>query len=205
MKAGEIALKPKSIDHLTAAAVPLAGLTAWQGLFKFGKLEKGQRVLIHAASGGVGSFAVQFAKWKGAYVIGTSSAENLSFIKQLGADEAIDHDAEDFSEQLNDIDLVFDLIGKETQQKSLAVIKSGGRLVTTVMPEFKDEAKEKHIQLEGFTAQSYQEDLEQIGELIEQGVVHPVVSAVFNLDEAKQAEQLSAQKHTRGKIVIKVV
>lgn len=205
IKADEIALKPKSIDHLTAAAVPLAGLTAWQGLFKFGKLEKNQRVLIHAASGGVGSFAVQFAKWKGAYVIGTASADNRSFIKQLGADEAIDHDAEDFSDILSDIDLVFDLIGKETQQKSLAVIKPGGRLITTVMPEFKDQAKEKNIQLEGFTAQSYPEDLEQIGDLIEQGIVQPVVSAVFNLDEARQAEQLSAQKHTRGKIVIKVV
>src|SRR6201994_4114135 len=140
IKANQIALKPRSIDHLNAAAIPLAGLTAWQGLFKYGKLEKDQRVLIHAASGGVGSFAVQFAKWKGAYVIGTASADNLSFIKQLGADEAIDHDAENFEEQLRDIDLVFDLIGKETQQKSLAVIKPGGRLVTTVMPEFKVEA-----------------------------------------------------------------
>lgn len=205
IKAKEIALKPKGIDHLTAAAVPLAGLTAWQGLFKFGTLEKGQRVLIHAASGGVGSFAVQFAKWKGAYVIGTASADNLSFIKQLGADEAIDHETEDFSEQLSDIDLVLDLIGQETQQRSLSVIKPGGRLVTTVMPEFAAEAKEKHIQLSGFTAQSYPEDLEQIGDLIEQGIVQPVVSAVFSLDEVKQAEQLSAQKHTRGKIVIKVI
>lgn len=205
IKASEIALKPNGIDHLTAAAVPLAGLTAWQGLFKYGKLEKGQRVLIHAASGGVGSFAVQFAKWKGAYVIGTASADNLSFIKQLGADEAIDHDAEDFSEKLKDIDLVFDLIGKETQQKSLTVIKAGGRLVTTVMTEFADEAREKHIQLAGFTAQSYPDDLEQIGNLIEEGIVQPVVSAVFNLDEVKQAEQLSGQQHTRGKIVIKVI
>jgi NADPH:quinone reductase-like Zn-dependent oxidoreductase len=205
IKGDEIALKPKSIDHLNAAAVPLAGLTAWQGLFKFGKLEKGQRVLIHAASGGVGSFAIQFAKWKGAYVIGTASADNLAFIKQLGADEAIDYEGTPFEEHVQDIDLVFDLIGKETQQKSLQVIKSGGRLVTTVIPEFKEEAKEKDIHLEGFTAQSYSAELEQIGKLIDDGIVQPVVSAVFNLDEARKAEELSAKKHTRGKIVIKVV
>jgi NADPH:quinone reductase-like Zn-dependent oxidoreductase len=205
VKANEITHKPKTIDHLKAAAVPLAGLTAWQGLFKFGKLEKGQRVLIHAASGGVGSFAVQFAKWKGAYVIGTASADNLSFIRGLGADEAIDYNAEDFAEKLDNIDLVFDLIGKDTQQRSLKVIKPGGRLVTTVMPEFKEQARKNNIQLEGFTAQFYPEDLNQIGNLVEQGIVEPVVSAVYNLDEAKKAEQLSAQKHTRGKIVIKIV
>lgn len=205
IKADQIAYKPKSIDHLNAAAVPLAGLTAWQGLFKYGKLEKGQRVLIHAASGGVGSFAVQFAKWRGAYVIGTGSGDNLTFIKQLGADEAIDYQQDNFEEKVQYVDLVFDLIGGETQQRSLSVIKPGGRLVTTIAPQFKDEAKEKHIQLEGFTAQSYPDDLEQLAKLIDDGLVNPVVSAVFSLDEVKQAEQLSAKSHTRGKIVIKVV
>ncbi|WCT13262.1 NADP-dependent oxidoreductase [Mucilaginibacter jinjuensis] len=205
IKADQIALKPKSIDHVNAAAVPLAGLTAWQGLFKFGKLEKGQRVLIHAASGGVGSFAVQFAKWKGAYVIGTGSGENLSFIKQLGADEAINYKEESFEEKVSDIDLVFDLIGKDTQQRSLQVIKPGGRLITTIMPQFKDEAKKKQIQLAGFTAQSYPEDLEQIADLIDQGIVNPVVSSVLSLEGARKAEMLSAEGNTRGKIVIKVV
>ncbi len=205
LKASEIALKPRSIDHIQAAAVPLAGLTAWQGLFKFGKLEKGQKVLIHGASGGVGTFAIQFAKWKGAEVIGTASADNLAFIKQLGADQAINHKNQRFEEEVQDVDLVLDLIGKETQQRSLVVIKPGGILVTTVAPEFKDEAKEKHIRLESFTAQSYPEDLEQIGDLIDQGIVQPVVSAVLNLEDARQAEELSSQHHTRGKIVIKVI
>lgn len=205
IKANEIALKPRSIDHLQAAAVPLAGLTAWQGLFKFGKLEKGQKVLIHGASGGVGTFAIQFAKWKGAEVIGTASADNLDFIKQLGADQAIDHENQRFEEEVQDVDLVLDLIGKETQQRSLSVIRPGGILVTTVAPEFKDEAKEKHIRLESFTAQSYPEDLEQIGGLIDQGIVQPVVSAVLNLEDARQAEELSSQHHIRGKIVIKVI
>lgn len=205
IKADEIALKPRSIDHIHAAAVPLAGLTAWQGLFKFGKLEKGQKVLIHGASGGVGSFAVQFAKWKGAEVIGTASADNLAFIKQLGADQAIDHENQRFEEEVQDVDLVLDLIGGETQQRSLAVIKPGGILVTTVAPEFKDEAKEKKIRIESFTAQSYPEDLAQIADLIDNGVVNPVVSAVVNLQDARKAEELSGQHHTRGKVVIKVI
>jgi NADPH:quinone reductase-like Zn-dependent oxidoreductase len=205
IKADEIVLKPRSIDHIHAAAVPLAGLTAWQGLFKFGKLEKGQKVLIHGASGGVGSFAVQFAKWKGAEVIGTASADNLAFIKQLGADQAIDHENQRFEEEVQDVDLVLDLIGGETQQRSLAVIKPGGILVTTVAPEIEDEAKEKKIRIESFTAQSYPEDLAEIADLIDNGVVNPVVSAVVNLQDARKAEELSGQHHTRGKVVIKVI
>lgn len=205
IKANQVSFKPKSIDHLNAAAIPLASLTAWQGLFLHGKLQKDQKVLIHAASGGVGSFAVQFAKWKGAYVIGTGSTENLSFIKQLGADEAIDYKNEKFEEKVSDLDLVFDLIGKDTQQRSIQVLKEGGRLITTVMPEFQQEAKEKKVHLEGFTAQSYPEDLQQIADLVDQGIVTPVVSAIMNLEDAKKAEMLSAKGSTRGKIVIKVV
>jgi NADPH:quinone reductase-like Zn-dependent oxidoreductase len=205
IKVNQIALKPRSLDHLNAAAIPLSGLTAWQGLFKFGKLEKDQRVLIHAASGGVGSFAVQFAKWKGAYVIGTGATENLAFIKQLGADEAIDYKNQRFEEETENIDLVFDLIGGETQQRSLQVLKTGGRLITTIKVDFLEEAKEKHLHLEGFTAQSYPEDLEQIADLVDNGFVSPVVSSVLSLEEARKAEMLNHQGNTRGKIVIKVV
>jgi NADPH:quinone reductase-like Zn-dependent oxidoreductase len=205
VKANQVSLKPKSIDHLNAAAVPLAGLTAWQGLFKYGQLQRGQKVLIHAASGGVGSFAVQFAKWKGAYVIGTASAENLDFIKQLGADEAIDYKNEQFEEKVQDADLVLDLIGGDTQKRSLQVLKEGGRLITTIKPDYQQEAKEKHIHLEGFTGQSYPEDLDQIAGLIDNGFVSPVVSSILSLEEAKQAEILNEQGGGRGKIVIKVV
>lgn len=205
IKADQLALKPKSLDHINAASVPLAGLTAWQGLFLHGKLQKDQKVLIHGASGGVGSFAVQFARWKGAYVIGTCSEENLSFIKQLGADEAIDYKKDRFEDFVQDADLVLDLVGKDTQQRSLQVIKPGGRLITTVMPEYKQEAKEKDIHLEGFMAQSYPQDLEQIARLIDTGVVEPVVSAVIGLEDARRAETLNATGHNRGKIVIKVV
>jgi NADPH:quinone reductase-like Zn-dependent oxidoreductase len=205
IKADQVSLKPRSIDHLHAAAIPLSGLTAWQGLFKYGKLQRDQRVLIHAASGGVGSFAVQFAKWKGAFVIGTGAAENLSFIKQLGADQAIDYKNQRFEDHAEDIDLVLDLIGGETQQRSLGVLKPGGRLITTIKPDFQQQAKEMGIHLEGFTAQSYPEDLEQIARLVDEGVVSPVVSSVMSLEEARQAEILNHKGNTRGKIVIKVV
>jgi NADPH:quinone reductase-like Zn-dependent oxidoreductase len=205
VKANQLGRKPKSIDHINAAAVPLAGLTAWQGLFDRGHLEKGQKVLIHAASGGVGTFAVQFAKWKGAYVIGTTSEANISFVKQLGADEVIDYHNENFEDKLNGIDLVFDTIGGETQKRSIQVLKNGGRLITTLRPEFIVEAKEKHIYLEGYTAHSYPEQLEQIAGLIDEGIIQPVVSMVLNLEDARKAQQISEDGHVRGKIVIKVV
>lgn len=205
VKADQLGLKPKSIDHINAAAVPLAGLTAWQGLFDRGHLQKGQKVLIHAASGGVGTFAVQFAKWKGAYVIGTASEANISFVKQLGADEVIDYHKENFEDKVSDVDLVFDTIGGDTQKRSIQVLKNGGRLITTLKPEFQAEAKEKHIYLEGYTAQSYPDQLEQIAGLIDQGIIQPVISMVLNLDEARKAQQISEDGHVRGKIVIKVV
>ena len=151
VKASLVALKPKTIDHVHAAGVPLAGLTAWQGLFDHGKLKAGEKVLIHAASGGVGSFAVQFAKWKGAYVIGTTSEKNIDFVKSLGADEVIDYKKEKFEERLKNIDLVFDTLGGEIQKKSFHVLKEGGRLITTVRPESTDESKSKHIRVEGFS------------------------------------------------------
>ncbi|HSZ87681.1 MAG TPA: NADP-dependent oxidoreductase, partial [Puia sp.] len=116
VKADQVNRKPETIDHIKAAAVPLAGLTAWQGLFDHGKLNSGERVLIHGASGGVGTFAVQFAKWKGAYVIGTSSEKNVDFLKELGADEVIDYKKENFEDRLHDVDLVFDTIGAQTQR-----------------------------------------------------------------------------------------
>ena len=205
VKAGLVSLKPKSIDHVKAAAVPLAGLTAWQGLFQFGQLQKGQKVLIHAASGGVGTFAVQFAKWKGAYVIGTASERNLDFVKQLGADEVIDYKNEKFEDRLSDIDLVFDTIGGDTQKRSLKVLKDGGRLITTLKPENQEAAKARNIHIEGFTAQSYPNDLGQIAKLIDDGIVKPIISNVMPLAKAREAEKLSEEGHTRGKIVLKVV
>ncbi len=205
VKASLVALKPKTIDHVHAAGVPLAGLTAWQGLFDFGKLKAGEKVLIHAASGGVGSFAVQFAKWKGAYVIGTTSEKNIDFVKSLGADEVIDYKKEKFEERLKNIDLVFDTLGGEIQKKSFHVLKEGGRLITTVRPESTDESKSKHIRVEGFMANSIPEELTQIAGLIDRGKIKPIIGKVFPLEQAAEAQRLSKDGHARGKIVLEVV
>lgn len=205
VKADQVNMKPKSIGHDKAAAVPLAGLTAWQGLFEHGHLEAGQKVLIHAAAGGVGTFAVQFARWKGAYVIGTASEENIDFLYSLGADEVIDYKTEKFEDKVKDIDLVFDLIGGEVQKRSLQVIKEGGRLVTTVKPENQEAAKEKNIQVTSYLALSLPGDLQQIADLIDSGKIRPVVSAIFPLQEAAEAQRQMETHHTTGKIVLKVI
>ncbi len=205
IKASEVARKPNTIDHVHSAAVPLAGLTAWQGLFEHGKLQKGERVLIHAASGGVGTFAVQLAKWKGAYVIGTTSEKNIDLVKQLGADEVIDYNNEPFDEKLKDIDLVFDMVGGDTQTRSIKVLKDGGRLVTTVKPEDSQEAKDKNIQIQGYMALSKPADLDQIADLIDDGKIKPVIAKTLTLDDAKEAQELSEDGHVAGKIVLKVV
>ncbi|KAA9037576.1 NADP-dependent oxidoreductase [Ginsengibacter hankyongi] len=204
VKANLVNLKPKSISHEKAAAVPLAGLTAWQALFDYGRLMKDQKVLIHAASGGVGTFAVQFAKWKGAYVIGTTSGKNIDFVEDLGADVVIDYKKEKFEDILKDIDLVIDLIGGDTQKRSLKVLKSGGRLITTVQPENEEAAKEKNIHIESFLAKSIPEKLEQIKQLIDSGKVKPVIAVIMPLKDAAKAQQLSEEGHTRGKIVLQV-
>ena len=205
VKADQVNYKPQSIDHYHAAAVPLAGLTAWQALFEHGHLEKGQRVLIHAAAGGVGTYAVQFAKWKGAYVIGTASKESFDLLRKLGADEVIDYKNEKFEDKVKDIDLVIDLIGGVTQKRSLAVIKKGGRLVTTVQPQNQEEAKAKDIHIEGFMALSLPRDLQQIASLIDSGKVNPVVDKILPLRQAAEAQKISEGGHTKGKIVLKVI
>ncbi len=205
VKANQINFKPKSINHDKASAVPLAGLTAWQGLFDYGHLEEGQKVLIHAAAGGVGSFAVQLAKWKGAYVIGTSSEENIDFLFDLGADEAIDYKNEKFEDRLKDVDLVFDLIGGDTQQRSLKIIKKGGRLITIVQPKYQEEAKANDIHMEVFMTQSLPEELEQLGNLIDSGKIKPVVTKTFPLKDAAAAQIEMEKGHTRGKMVLIVV
>ena len=205
VKANTICIKPLSIGHTEAAAVPLAGLTAWQGLFDHGLLKEGQKVLIHAAAGGVGTYAVQFAKAIGAYVIGTSSDYNIDFLKRLGADEVIDYNMDDFEKVLSDIDLVFDTIGGETQLKSLDVLKEGGRLITVLAPEYGAEAKSKKVHLSGFTAQSKANQLKEIGEMIDNGKVKPIVETIYTLSDARKAHIESENGHTRGKIVLQVI
>src|SRR6516162_10390340 len=141
-KPNEAAPKPRSIDHLAAAGVPLAGLAAWQGLFRYGELKAGQRVLIHGGSGGVGHFAIQFAKAKGAYVITTVSEKHIKFVRELGADEVVDYKKQKFEDVAHEVDVVLDLIGGETRKRSWPVLKKGGILVSTMLEPFGDQTRE---------------------------------------------------------------
>jgi NADPH:quinone reductase-like Zn-dependent oxidoreductase len=204
VRAVEIAGKPKSIDHKAAAGVALAALTAWQGLFEKGQLQAGQRVLIHGASGGVGTFAVQMAKWKGAYVIGTASGKNTGFVEELGANEVINYETTDFSSQVKDIDMVFDTRGGEVQQKSLTVLKPGGIIVSTVGIADEAAVKAKGLRSAAYMAQSRTKDLQQIAELIDSGKVIPVISKIFPLKDAAEAHRMGEKGHVRGKIVLQV-
>jgi len=205
VKASELGRKPKSIDHIGAAAIPLAGLTAWQALFEHAKLKAGQKLFIHGASGGVGTYAIEFGKWKGAYVIGTASSQNLSFLKELGADEAIDYHTAHFEKQFIDtIDVVFDTIGGNTQKLSLQMLKPGGILVTTIKVEDEDAFKEKGVRITGMLTTSKKEDLEAIAQLVDEGRVKPIISKILPLEAAEEAHRLSEEGHVRGKIVLRV-
>lgn len=205
VKASLLSIKPLGIGHTEAAAVPLAGLTAWQGLFDHGLLKDGQKVLIHAAAGGVGSYAVQFAKSKGAYVIGTASDHNIEFLKRLGADEVIDYNMESFETRLNDIDLVLDTIGGDTQLKSIEVLKPGGRLITTLAAEFVTEAKAKNVHLIAYVVQSIPAQLAEIAKMIDAGKVKPIIDQVLPFTDARKAHMSIEEGHTRGKIVLQVI
>jgi len=204
VKAIELGRKPTSIDHIRAAAIPLAGLTAWQALFEHAQLKKGQKLFIHGASGGVGTYAIEFAKWKGAYVIGTASAQNLSFLKELGADEAVDYHTKNFEKQFTDIDVVFDTIGGDTQKRSLQMLKPGGILVTTLKVEDEAAFKQKGVRITGMLTTSKKEDLEAIAQLVDDGFVKPIISKILPLEAAEEAHRIIQNGHVRGKIVLRI-
>jgi NADPH:quinone reductase-like Zn-dependent oxidoreductase len=204
VRESEVALKPKTIDHIHAAAIPLAGLTAWQSLFDAGKLMTGQKVLIHAAAGGVGSMAVQLAKWKGAYVVGTASEHNHDFLRDLGADEIIDYTKTRFEDAVHDTDMVFDTIGGDTRKRSWQVLKKGGILVSIISPPSVEEAN-IHGVLQSFVfVQPNVAELTEIAELVDFGKLRAVVETVLSLEDARRAQEMSQSGHTRGKIVLKV-
>ena len=201
----EAALKPKTIDHVSAAAIPLAALTAWQALFEKAQLAAGQKILIHGASGGVGSFAVQFAKWKGAQVIGTASAKNQALLRELGADEPIDYGKTRFDDVVRGVEVVFDAVGGETQERSWKVLNKGGILVSIVAPPPAELAVKYGVRAEMLGVEASSEQLEEIAKLVDSAHVRPVVENVFPLAEARRAHELIATGHTRGKIVLKIV
>ncbi len=200
--ADKVVAIPDNLDFITAGGVPLASLTAWQGLFRHGKLGQGQRVLIHAGAGGVGHFAVQFARAVGAYVFATASEKDLAFVRELGADVAIDYKNARFEDVATDLDLVFDTIGGDTRERSWNLIKPGGRLITTLDAPDQAEASAHKVFASRFTAESDGGDLAEIAALISQGKVHPHVAKTFALEEAGDAQEQLKQGGIAGKIVL---
>ncbi|MEJ2723401.1 MAG: NADP-dependent oxidoreductase [Deltaproteobacteria bacterium] len=203
-RSSDLAFKPNSIDHIQAGAVPLTSLTAWQSLFEVACLKSEQTVLIHGAAGGVGHFAVQFAKWKGAKVIGTASAGNQVFLRELGADEVIDYRTTKFEEAVRDVDMVLDTIGGDTQQRSWRVLKKGGVLVATLGVSSPEAAHQHGVRGEGITVHPDAIQLAQIAVLIDAGNLKPAVTTILPLAKAAQAQELSQTGHVRGKIVLQV-
>jgi NADPH:quinone reductase-like Zn-dependent oxidoreductase len=200
----ELALKPNSLHHIRAAAVPLAALTAWQSLFDTAQLQPGQRVLIHAGSGGVGHFAVQLAKWKGAYVFATASTKNQDLLRKLGVDEPIDYTQQRFEDVARKIDIVLDTLGGETQERSWSVLKKGGNLVSLVQPPSEEKAKELGVRAAFVAGHPSGPQLAEIAKIIDSGKLAPVIDRILPLSEVRRAHELSQSGHTHGKIVLRV-
>lgn len=202
--ADAIAPMPKTLDYIHAASVPIVAMTAWQSLFDAANLQPGQSVLIHGGAGGVGRYAIQLAKWKGAQVIATASAANLDDVKNLGADQAIDYAAQPFEQQVKDLDVVLDLVGGETQARSWQIIRPGGVLVSTLgVPQSGIPQGIRAVPV--FANLRVNSQLQQIARLIDDGQIKVSVEQIFELAEAAKAQEVSQHGHPRGKLVLQVV
>lgn len=202
--AADVTVKPKSLDHIHAAALPHVTLTAWQGLIELADLSPGQTVLIHAAAGGVGHIAVQLAKWRGAKVIGTASM-NIPVLEELGVDQAIDYSTTAFEEVVSDVDVVLDLMGGETQQRSWEVLKPGGLLLSTVQPPSQETALAHGVRQRMIdTTPPTRKVLTELADLVDNGQVKPIVSTVLPLQEIQKAHEMVEGRHTKGKLVLQV-
>jgi len=204
VNAGDAAAVPEGLSHEEAAAIPLAGLTAWQALIDHGQLRAGQSVLIHGGAGGVGHFAIQIAKAKGAKVFTTASAEDAALLRDLGADKVIDYRNQRFEEETGEVDLVIDLIGGETQERSWAVLASGGAMVSTLEEPSEERAREKNARTARFLVAPNGTQLKEIGDLVRKGQLRPIVKETLPLDRAAEAQDRLEQGHSVGKLVLTV-
>jgi NADPH:quinone reductase-like Zn-dependent oxidoreductase len=202
--AGELAPKPESLTYAEAAAVPLSALTAWQALFDHGELQPGQRVLVHGGAGGVGTFAVQFARWRGALVVATSSERDRAFVRELGADTVIDYRGTRFEDAVADVDLVLDTVGGDTWSRSWDVIRPGGRLVSIAVPRPRDRDDGDGRRAIWFVVRPDVRQLVEIGGLIDAGLVRPVVSDVLPIARGAEAYGPGAVRSGPGKVVLSV-
>jgi len=196
-----VAPKPQ-LDHPRAAVVPISALTAWQGLFERGRLEAGERVLIHGGAGAVGVFAVQLAHWRSAQVIATASKHNLDFVRSLGSDEVVDYQTTPFEKVARDIDVVFDAVGGETLDRSWNVLKSTGRLVTIAAQS--EAMNDPRVREAFFIVEPNQGQLTEIGRLLDAGKLRAFVEAVFGLNQAREAYARAKRGGMRGKVALRV-
>ncbi|MEU8524920.1 NADP-dependent oxidoreductase [Streptomyces sp. NPDC048629] len=201
--ARHLAPKPASLTHVQAAALPLAALTAWQALVDAAGVRPGERVLVHAAAGGVGHFAVQIAKARGAYVIGTASAAKHDLVRELGADEVVDYRATRFEDVVSDVDVVLDGLGGETAERSLKVLRDGGRLITLPGPDDVPAARDG-VRADWVLVEPDHLGLREVAALVDRGELRPVVDTVLPLGEAAQAHAIGERGRTTGKIVLTV-
>jgi NADPH:quinone reductase-like Zn-dependent oxidoreductase len=199
-----LAMKPKSLHHVRAAATPVSALTAWRSLFDLGHLQFGQRTLIHGGSGGVGHFAVQLAKWKGAYVIATASTKNQELLRKLRADETIDYTSQKFENVVHNVDIVLDTIGGETQERSWRVLKKGGALISLVRPPSDQKARQFGVRGIMCKVRADGAQLSKIAKLVDSAKLKPTIDRVLPLREARRAHELTQNGHIRGKIVLRV-
>jgi NADPH:quinone reductase-like Zn-dependent oxidoreductase len=204
VKERDLAPKPRHLDYSEAAAVPLAAITAWQGLFDHGGLRAGQQVLIHGGAGGVGHFAIQFAKAKGAVVATTVAKDDIEFVRDLGADRAVDYNSERFEDAVHDVELVLDLVDGETQDRSWAVLKRGGTMVSTLSKPSEEKARDHSARAEHYMAQPNAAELQEITTLIDAGKVIPRVQAIFPFNDVQEAQRQLENGHVQGKIVLEL-
>ena len=204
--ANQLALKPENISHEAAAAATLAALTAWQALVTNGNVSKGQRILIHAGSGGVGHFAIQIAKHLGAYVITTSSLKNKEFVLSLGADEHIDYQNETFNTKLKEIDFVLDTIGGDVLFQSIDVVKPNGSIISLPSPNFDDKtiekAKKSNVDLDFILVQSNGDDMKSIAHLLEKGIIKSHVFENYSFEDMDKAHLQVETGRTIGKVIV---
>lgn len=200
-----VARKPRTLGHIETATIPLAALTAWQALFDHGELSAGQRVLVHGAAGGVGSMAVQLAHGRGAHVIGTASTGSLDIARRLGADEVVDHRTRRFEDVVDEVDLVFDTVGGEALERSPAVIRRGGKLVSIASNPSQERAAERGIAASYFIVLPNRDQLVEITRLLDDHELQPTVTEVFALEDGRSAFARSLDRAHRGKVVLRVV
>jgi NADPH:quinone reductase-like Zn-dependent oxidoreductase len=196
--------KPRSLDFVTAASLPMPALTAWQMVVDTAKAHRDMKLLIHGASGGVGSFAVQFAKWKGAEVIATASRPSFVYLRSIGCDEIVDYKTERFEETARDIDVVIDPLGGEIQNRSWGVLKKGGMLINLIGEVDEMTARKCGVRAVAFEMRYDTEDLREIAELVEKGLIRPHIAQVLSLDEARKALDMNQCNQSHGKLILKV-